>query len=85
MAMKINHSIILLASSMLLFINWKNVDKHWIAEKHKGYILWYTSIDKGNKKEYNEYIATGIKLTASFFNASYKKRFRNRCINERIF
>ena len=73
--MKINHSIILLASSMLLFINWKNVDQHWIAEKHKGYILWYTSIDKGNKKEYNEYIATGIKLTASFFNSSYKKRF----------
>lgn len=73
--MKKNRSVFLLVSSFLLFTGWKNVDKNWIAEKHKGYILYYTSIDERNKREYSEFISTGIKSATSFFYGSYKKGF----------
>jgi hypothetical protein len=73
--MKKMHVISLLVFSVLLFVCWKNADKHWISEKHKGYTLMYTSIDKRNKKEYNQFIVKGIKEVKTFFHASYKNPF----------
>ena len=75
MAMKKMLSLILFTSAILLLTGWKNVGNGWIAEKHKGYTLLYTSIDKGNKKEYNEFIANGMKWVKAFFHSSYPKKF----------
>lgn len=73
--MKKNHPIILLAASVLLFISWKNADGDWLTKKHKGYTLFYTSIDKDNKKEYHALIANGMKAVKAFFHSSYQKEF----------
>ncbi len=72
--MKVKYALILLVTS-LLFIGWTTSDTNWISEKHKGYTLLYTSIDKSNNKEYNQLIENGIQSVNTFFNSSYNKAF----------
>jgi hypothetical protein len=73
--MKAKYSIFLILSSALLFISWKTFQNIWLTEKHKGYTLFYTSIDKQNKKEYNKFVENGITSVKTFFHSSYTKEF----------
>jgi len=59
----------------LLFTGWKIIEGNWIKEKHKGYNLLYTSVDKSNNKAYKQLVDNGIASVKKFFHSSYKKSF----------
>jgi hypothetical protein len=69
------HLFSTLVFSATIVTNWKAFDNSWIAEKHEGYNLIYTSADKGNIKEYNKLIENGADSVKTFFNSSYSKTF----------
>jgi len=73
--MKPNYFFLFILPLAFLFISWKIFESNWIAEKHKGYTLMYTSIDKSNKKEYRKFIENGINSVKAFFHSSYKNEF----------
>jgi hypothetical protein len=54
--MKSVYLIFLMIPFAIVLIGLKSFDKYWITEKHKGYSLQYTSIDKKNSKEYNKIV-----------------------------
>lgn len=69
-------SILFIIFSILLCCSWQKVEQNWFAEKHNGYTLMYTTVDKNNTKEYHELIANGMKHVNGFFRSPYKKAFR---------
>lgn len=56
-------------------ISWKSPYENWINEKHRGYILTYTSVDTKNKDEYVRLVENGLLAVKTFFNSPYKKQF----------
>jgi len=73
--MKLKLFLILILFSTISLISWKAFGKNWITEKHKGYNLSYTSIDKKNKKDYIKLVENGITYVKIFFNATFNKEF----------
>ena len=73
--MKVKYSTLIIVTLSLLFISWKTFQNNWLTERNKGYTLFYTSVDKQNKTEYNKLISKGIISVKNFFNSSYAKEF----------
>ena len=73
--MRSNQILFLGMSSILFLISWVAPDKTWLVDKHNGYTVMYTSIDKINIKDYNKLVENGINSVKKFFNSSYNKEF----------
>ncbi len=72
--MKRQHIPVLFLIALFL-TSGKAFEEKWIKEKHKGYNLFYTAVDKNNNKAYKELVDNGIASVKSFFHDSYKKSF----------
>lgn len=71
------HTSFLLLMALLhpLLIGWTNVEEKWIVEKGKGYLLYYTTIDKENIVEYKDYFKAGKRTVEEVFQTSFKNGF----------
>src|SRR5882672_6986684 len=73
--MKQAHLQFLVIFSVIALALQQTTSNEWITEKHKGYNLLYTAVDRQNKDEYNKLIENGIVAVKSFFGSSHAKEF----------
>jgi len=50
-------------------------NNNWVVEKHMGYNIYYTSIEKENINEYSKFVNNGVKSVLNFFPNSRIKEF----------
>ena len=72
MKLKRQHSAILF---FIAFLMGRDTVNNWISETHKDYKIYYTAIDKQNKKEYLKIIDAGLKSVSAFFASPKKNKF----------
>lgn len=59
----------------LMLLTQNPPDHHWIAEKHTGYTLMYTSADRNDLSDYLPLVDQGIFSATTFFNAPFHEEF----------
>jgi hypothetical protein len=74
-ALKKNQLLFFTVFAMIFLTSFKIIDNNWLAEKQKGYSLYYTVADKTNTAEYKKIISNGIKAIKTFFGSGYKQTF----------
>ena len=73
--MKKQSLLLLIVLIVPIFLSLTIVGDNWISEKQKGYMIYYTSNDNLNIKEYKIYFEKGKKSVTDFFQSSYKNNF----------
>ncbi|HMN26163.1 MAG TPA: hypothetical protein PKE38_16775 [Ignavibacteriaceae bacterium] len=73
--MKNQSLLLIIALFVPIFLSLTIVRDKWISEKQKGYMIYYTSKDNSNIKEYKIYFEKGKKSVTDFFQSSYNNVF----------
>ncbi|MGZ8511351.1 MAG: peptidase MA family metallohydrolase [Chitinophagaceae bacterium] len=73
--MRVKIQIVAAVFFVSILLSWKAISDNWITEKQKGYKIFYTSIDKQNKREYLKLVKNGIESVTAFFSNPFNNEF----------